>query len=266
MRNRKTKTIVSFAWLTCPVTEQETVLALTILEIVLTDTDAAPLKAALLKSKLCKQVVSSIDDEMSEIPIVLTLKGCKESDVDALDKLIRKTLSDVVKKGIPAKLIDSAMHQLEFHRTEITGDDAPYGLTLFMRSALLQQHGVPPERALKIHSLFDGLRARLKEHPDYLTSLISTYFLDNTHAARVVLIPDPLLGAKEEELEHEALEAIKSKLTADQKKKIVSTAQQLLTFQEHQETQDLSVLPKVSLSDVPQHAVNMALREKWREI
>ena len=45
-------------------------------------------------------------------------------------------------------MIDAAIHQLEFSRLEITGDHAPFGLTLFMRSALAKQHGCHPENAL----------------------------------------------------------------------------------------------------------------------
>lgn len=50
------------------------------------------------------------------------------------------------------------MHQLEFFRSEITGDHAPFGLSLFMRSGLLKQHNAKPEEGLTIHSLFDRLR------------------------------------------------------------------------------------------------------------
>ncbi len=43
------KTSIAFAWLTCNILEQEDMLALNILEIVLMDTDASPLKMAFQK-------------------------------------------------------------------------------------------------------------------------------------------------------------------------------------------------------------------------
>ena len=45
--------MVAWGWLTVPIQDQETVLALTLLDAVLMETDASPLKLALLQSDLC---------------------------------------------------------------------------------------------------------------------------------------------------------------------------------------------------------------------
>ena len=60
--------MIAFGWLTCHILEQLDVLALNILEIILMDTDASPLKIALLQSGLCKQANAFIDVELNEIP------------------------------------------------------------------------------------------------------------------------------------------------------------------------------------------------------
>ena len=101
---------------------------------------------------------------------------------------------------IPLLLIEAALHQLEFSRTEIVGDHAPFGLTLFMRSALVKQHGCPPENALMIHSLFDRLLKKCRD-PNYLPDLIRKHFLLNQHLVRLVMIPDPAMATKEVEEE-----------------------------------------------------------------
>ncbi|MBA3816834.1 MAG: insulinase family protein [Parachlamydiaceae bacterium] len=246
------KTLIAFSWLTCHILEQQELLALNIIEIILMDTDASPLKMALLKSGLCKQVGCYMDCEISEVPLVISLKGCNPEGVDELEKLIKNTLEQVVENGIPLNHVENAIHQLEFHNSEITGDQAPFGLSLFMRSGLLKQHGGDPESGLKIHTLFDELRKRNLEDPHYLTELIKKYLINNSHAVRVVLIPDKDLAAKELDEERAKLDSIQQKLTKAQAKEIIHKSSELLTLQKKEEEEEnVNILPKVTLDDVP---------------
>lgn len=253
------KTIVTFAWLTCHILEQEEALALSVLEIILMDTDASPLKRALLDSGLCKQASSFIDLEVSEVPWLITVRGCPPDQIDALEKLLLSTLDQISQKGIPLEMMENAIHQLELHRSEITGDHAPFGLSLFMRSALLKQHGANPEEGLMIHALFDKLRRHILADPDYLSQLIQQHLIINPHRVRVVMRPDPDLAAKESEEEKAKLEAIKASLTPEQTQQIIAKAAELASFQQKQEEEDIDVLPKVSLDDVSPAAKDYSL-------
>ncbi len=150
--------MLTWGWLTVPMQDQETLLALTLLDAVLMETDASLVKLPLLQSGLCTSADAYLDTDMSEMPYMIVCKGCSPENIQALDDLLLRSLQEVCDKGIPGHMIDAALHQLEFARTEITGDHAPFGLTLFMRSALAKQHGCPPENALLIHSLFEKLR------------------------------------------------------------------------------------------------------------
>ncbi len=245
------QTLIAFGWLTCHILEQQELLALNILEIILMDTDASPLKLALLKSGLCKQASCYMDDEISEVPFIISLKGCNAENAEALEKLIQSTLRGIILQGISLDLIENAIHQLEFHRSEITGDHAPFGLSLFMRSALLQQHGGDPENGLKIHSLFDEVRRRNLEDPTYLVGLIKKHLVENPHFVRIVLFPDKELAAKELAKEKEVLAAIQAKLTEQQQQEIVAKAAALAKFQQMQANENVDVLPKVTLHDIP---------------
>lgn len=246
------KTLIAFGWLTCHILEQQELLALSIAEIVLMDTDASPLKMALLKSELCKQVGCYMDCEISEVPVVISLKGCNPDAADKLERLIKRTLEGIVQNGIPLNQIENAIHQLEFHRSEITGDHAPFGLSLFMRSGLLKQHGGDPESGLRVHALFDELRMRNLADPHYLTNLIKKYFIDNPHFVRVVLIPDKELAAKELAEERAILDGIQQKLTKAQTHEIIHKSKELLILQKKQgEEINVDILPKVTLDDVP---------------
>lgn len=245
------KCMIGLGWLTCHILEQHEILAINILEIILMDTDASPLKLALLKSGLCKSASAYIDVDIHEIPFVIILKGCKGTDAKAIEKLVKRTLTRIVEEGIPLELVENAMHQLEFFRSEITGDHAPFGLSLFMRSALLKQHGAKPEEGLMIHSLFERLRKNLLEDPQYLTNIIQKHFLDNTHYVRVLMEPSTEIETVELERERAALDERRAAMNTDEVQKLIKQADELDAFQKSQEELNIDILPKLTLDDVP---------------
>lgn len=249
--DEKEKAIISFAWLTSHILEQEEFLALTVLDIILMATDASILKMALLRSGLCKQASAYLDGDVSEIPFVLILKGCDAANADALESLITDTLKQVVEQGINPNLIENAIHQLELHRSEISGDGYPFGLALFMRSALLKQHGGRPEDGLKIHSFFAKLLQKLKTDPRYFEKTIEKYLLHNPHCIRVTMSPSKLLATQELADERRTLDEIRAKMSPQAVDELLHKTSEFQEFQKQQIEQDLSVLPKMQLEDVP---------------
>jgi len=254
----KEKTLVAFGWLTCHILEQQELLALNVLDVALMGTDASPLKMALLKSELCKQVDSVIDNEISEIPFAIICKGCKEGAAPEILAVITETLKKIILDGIPQNIIDGAIHQIEFYRNEITGDSVPYGLSLFMRSALLKQHGGNPEDGLMIHTLFHTLRENVKD-PSYLTGLIEKYFLNNKHFVQIVMHPDQSLAAKELAEEKGSLEKLQTTMKPEEIEKIIKESKELSEYQEQEENQNIEVLPKLLLSDISRVAKEFEL-------
>lgn len=246
----ESKNIHAFGFLTTPLIDQKELLALTILDSVLMDTDASILKKALLDLKLCINVDSFLDNEMTDVPLIFVFRGCKNEVADQLEKALFDNLRKIAKEGIPPHLTESSIHQLEFARTEIGGNHSPFGLTLFMRSALAKQHGCAPENGLKIHALFDEVSKKSKD-PYFFTPLIEKYFLNNPHMVRLSFAPDPELSSKETKEEQEKLQTLHKTLTEKQIVEILEQTKKLEKFQELQEGQKLECLPKVTLADVP---------------
>lgn len=254
------KCYISFAWLTCSILEQQELLALQLIDTILLETDASPLRRALLQSGLCKQVSSSLDTEMSEAPWAITLRGCQAEDVEKIEMVLKQSLHTIIQEGLSLRAVESALHQMEFQRSEITGDSAPFGLSLFWRCGLLVQHGGHAEDGLMIHSLLRSLHDKILQEPGYLVGLIQKYLLDNTHSVRVVMQPDSSLAQKEEEDEKQRLAHIASNYTHKERTELVDLAQKLQKFQSEQEEQDLGVLPKLQLSDIPRKVRDYALK------
>jgi hypothetical protein len=245
------KSLIAFGWLTCHILEQQEALALSILEIILLDTDASPLKMALMKTGLCKQVSAFIDVEINEIPVGVILKGCRPEHADILQKVLMDNLQTIADNGIPINLVENAIHQLEFHGSEITGDHAPFGLSLFMRSGLLKQHGASSEQGLMMHSLFDCIRRKTLEDPLYFSNFIKKYLIDNPHFTRIIMSPDKNLGDQEVAEERKLLDQLKAEMTQEQIQAVVDKAEELAIFQKQQEENDTDILPTVSIKDIP---------------
>ena len=258
--SKDSQTQVAFAWLTTPSLNQTDILALLLLECFLLETDASPLKIALLKSGLCKDIDSMLDVEMSEATFTVICHGCDETADKALKEVLFNTLHQIATSPIDPTQLEAALHQLELERTEIGGEGGPFGLTLFMRAGLIKHHGNDPEKALTIHAHFDEIRTHLK-NPAYIPSLIKTYFLDNTHLVIQKLIPDPELGQKEKAAEQAKLKQIQDQLTSAQKEQIVQQAAELLKAQEESEHQSIDCLPKVHLRDIPKETKDFPLEK-----
>lgn len=259
--DQESRTIGAWGWLTVPVQDQETLLALTLVDLVLMETDASLLKLPLLQSGLCTSADALMDPEMSEVPLLIVCKGCKAENIEAIEALIFKTLQEIVSQGIPSHVIEAALHQLEFSRMEIAGDHAPFGLTLFLRSALAKQHGCDPENGLVIHSLFKRLREKLKD-PAYLTGLITTYLLKNPHRVRLSLHPDGHLAKHEASEEREKLDILGKTMPLAEREKLAKEMAHLAEYQKKIEGQNLECLPKVVLDDVPVLARQLNLKEE----
>lgn len=253
------KTIVALGFLTAPISRQTDLLALSLLDSLLTDTDVSVLTLALLQSKLCTSVESHFDTEMSEAPWLLICKGCDENSAEKIVQITRSTLEKLALSGFDLAAIEASLHQLEFERTEIGADNAPFGLTLFFRAILAKQHGAAPEQSLLIHSLFQDLKNHLAD-PSYLSNLIHRYLLDNPHALYLTMKPDPTLDQKESNEEKATLAALQAQLSEKDLQEIIEQEKKLAAYQETVEHQSIDCLPKVTLNDVPNHAKDFPLQ------
>jgi Zn-dependent M16 (insulinase) family peptidase len=255
----KDQDFVAIAFLTTPIKNQVEFLALSLLEEILMESDASYLKKKLQESGLCVQADSFIDGEMSEIPFVFLMRGTTVENGEKIEKLLLDELKNFIQKPIPKEKIEAALHQMEIDRLEITDENGPYGLSLFLRSILIMQHGAKPEDGLFVHHLFDELKEKLKDE-NYLINLIKKNFLQNPHRVLVRLKADPELEKIEKQKEALLLKDIKEKLTEKELKEIVEKTKELESFQKKQESCELDVLPELELEDIEPSVKNFPLK------
>lgn len=258
-------TIHTIGCLCAKATDYEKVLALSVLDSYLMDTDASCLKQKLLKSGLCKEVNSYLDTEMSEVSWILVFKGVEEKNRQAIHDLVFSSLKEIAQSPFAEDELESSMHQLEFSRSEITGDRLPYGLGLYMRAFIAMPHGVNPEENLMIHKPFEKLKEKCRDK-NYLPSLLKEAVIENTHVVDLLMLPDQNLQKQEEAEEKKILESISSHLTEEKKEQIKTDATKLKEYQEAVETQNVECLPTVTLDDIEKKTKNYPLIKKEKEL
>ena len=248
--NTGRKTHVVLAWLLGPSTDLDEALCAHLISSVLMDNSATPLMHALETTDLgsAPSPMCGLDDSQKELTFACGLEGCATDSANAVEELILNTLNKVAEQGIPQEDVEAALHQLELHQREIGGDHYPYGLQIILNSLTAATHRGDPVAILDVDRALNTLREAIKD-PDFVKNKIQEYLLNNPHRIRLTLVPDTEFSARKEAHEKRILSNIKAKLSEEEKQAIVDQALELKRRQN--EEQDASILPKVTLADVP---------------
>jgi presequence protease len=248
--NLEKKYQASVAWLTCDAKDSFEVLVLTILEQVLMGNSASPLRKALIDSNLGSALADSsgFEPDNRDAMFAIGLKDIAKDAVEKVETIIFSTLKDLVSNGIDPDLIESAIHQIEFYRKEITNTPYPFGIKLLLSFTGTLIHEGDPVACINIDPDLDRLQQAIAKG-GFLEKKLQTYFIDNPHRVLFTLAPDPGLEAATETSTKEELKKIYRQLSQHDLEKIRQDARLLEQLQENQE--DLSVLPTLELADVP---------------
>ncbi len=253
-KNREKKYQACVAWLTADIKDFFEILVLIVIEQILLSNAASPLRKALIDSSLGSDLSdgTGFDSDMRDTMFACGLKDIKKDSIKKVEKLIFKTLKDIVAKGIDKKLIDSAIHQIEFSRKEKTNTPYPFGIKLFLSFAGTWLHNGDPVNCIE----FDKDLKKLKNLIDkggFLEKKIEEYFINNPHRVLFTLSPDHEMEQQEAEQNKKELALILKKIKTEKDRKtldqIIRDAKELEKLQEKEE--DLSSLPCLELSDVP---------------
>jgi len=241
---------VCVAWLTADVNDTFAVMALNVLEEVLLGNPASPLYKALIDSGLGSSLCdgTGFAADIRDTLFACGLKDTTREAAPAVEALIFKTLAELADQGIDRELVEAAVHQIEFHRKEITNTPYPYGIKLFLNLASGWFHGTSPEALIDIEPYLKRLYDEMAAGP-FLENMIRTCFLDNPHRVTLTLCPDGELTARENDRLNQRLEGLQRSLSFADIRKILDETRRLNELQEADE--DLTVLPTLELSDIP---------------
>ncbi|OON99469.1 MAG: peptidase M16 [Epulopiscium sp. Nele67-Bin004] len=208
-------------------------MAMGILEYILLDTPASPLKKALLKENIGEDVFGVFQTHLKQPIFSIVAKNVSKDKEERFYQLIDEVLENLITNKIDKALILPALQVKEFALRE--GDSRGYskGLGCFISSLKGWLYDADPIEQLK----YDKAITEIKEVATngYFEDLIKTQLLDNMHMSKIKLYPVVGLDKQMEDETTAKLASIKSKLSADQINELI---EQTKAFKEFQETPD----------------------------
>lgn len=244
------KTHHVLGWLLGDSTDLDAQLEASLLSQVLLDNSSSPLRRALEETPLAgsPSPLCGLEDSNREMSFMCGVEGSEPEHAAAIESLVLSTLKQVVLDGIEPHVIEAALHQLELHQREIGGDGTPYGLQLILNALPAATHYGDPVKLLNLEPALQRLRDKAA-HPNFIADAIQRLLLNNRHRVRYSLVPDAGLNAENKRLESAQLAHIKAAMSDEQLALIEQQAERLLQRQLQED--DASMLPQVTLADVP---------------
>lgn len=246
----KDKTYHIISWLLPKASNIKLRLGMRLVEGILLEDSASPLRHYLETCGYAQSTgpIMGVDDSNYEMTFYCGVQGSNPEHAAEFKAGVFKILEDVAAKPVDQNMVDAILHQIELHQREINGDGMPYGLSLILNGLGSAIHHSDPVTVWDVDSAIAAVKEELKD-PMWLSNLIKTHLIDNSHRVQMTLVPDANKSAVEAADEKARLAAIGAQLTETQKAEIEAQTEALKVRQDTPD--DLNLLPKVGLEDVP---------------
>jgi hypothetical protein len=244
------KTFVVLNWLVGSSVDVPDMFALSALERILLGNQAAPLRKALIDSKLGEDLTHSgywangIDTSYH-----VGLKGTESDRADAIEKLVLDTLGQVARQGVEQKHFDAAIQQLKYRYLEITPS---FPLNLMGAATGLWLHGADPLNLFHADEHIANLQNNFQKNPRLFSDLIEKKLLNNSHRLTIIATPDGQIQAKKDAEFAEKMRKLKASLSSSQLEQIAQNQKELeAQLNTPNDPAAIASLPQLRVKDLP---------------
>ncbi|HBA48028.1 MAG TPA: peptidase M16 [Lachnospiraceae bacterium] len=242
--------------------DRELYVAFQILDYVLCTVPGAPLKKALIDKGIGKDVYSMYDNDLKQPCFSVVAKGTSVDREEEFKDTIKEVLEGIVRDGFDRKALLAAINHYEFKYREADFGSFPKGLMygLSVLSSWMYDDSKPFIH-IEANATYAKLRQRVEE--GYFEALVKKYFLDNTHAAMVILQPKEGLAKAEEESLKAALAEKRAQLSEAEVTQIHNMMEALDAFRENEDApEDLARIPLLNREDMKRQAAPLYNEER----
>jgi Zn-dependent M16 (insulinase) family peptidase len=239
-------------------TDQELNIAMDILAEALVNHQAAPLRLALQKAGIGRDVSAGVDSIQQPV-FTITVTNAEAKDLPRFEQVVADTLKDVAAKGFDRTMLDGIINLQEFRLRE--GRGAFTGIMGAMMASSGWMFADNPFVTLSFNKELASIRSKLDGK--YFETLIGKALLNNPHTVTAVMEPKP--GLEKElaaELENK-LAAIKAKMSPEEIAVIVAQTQELIAYQQRKEDPEtLKTIPLLEIADIDKKQEDLPLRQE----
>jgi len=246
------KAWISVNWLLPETGDVELSLGLNILEHILVETPASPLRKALIDSGLGDDLTQSgVADYLRQIFFTAGMKGISLDDTDKVEALICEVLERLVTDGIDSDMVAASLNTIEFRLRENNTGSFPRGISLMLRSLTSWLHDMDPIAPLAFEAPLKHIKQRIESGDRYFEGLIRDLILANPHRATVILKPDPEYGKNREAEERARLDKARAAMSEADLQAIAENTRQLKLLQETPDSPEaLATIPILKIADL----------------
>lgn len=217
------------------------------LDEVLLSSPGAPIKTALTEAGIGQEIYGGFLSLSTPVFMIIAKNTDKER-ADEFSKIIKKTLSDIVKNGVNKKSLLAAIERSEFRLREGPQSTYSRGLDLYtgMQSWLYTDED--PFRYLRLTEVFRELR-RLAD-TDYYENLISR-LIDPDHGVLLSLVPEPGLNEKNAAALASMLKEKRDKMSSVEFESLCAEFEEFKAYQDRPDSEDaLETIPSLERGDI----------------
>jgi len=243
------KTFITLNIVAGKATDPESYLGLMMLEHILLETPAAPLKKALLDAGLGKEVFGSYNKSILQPTMTFGVGGANPEQVDLFKETVYAVLNKLTTEGLDKKLVESSVNIFEFHLREANYGKHPKGLVYNIKCLDSWLYDKNP----LIHLAYEPALEKIKQQfrHGYFEQLIKNCLLENPHQALVTLKPNSKIGASKSAESKAKLAKYKEGLSQAELGALVEQTKALKLRQETPDAPEkLELIPLVELKDI----------------
>ena len=244
------RTFLVNAWLTGDALDPVDAVLLRILSLILAGNEAAPLRKAVVQSKLGADLTYSGSSSVGrEATFVIGIRGSEADRAGRFRKLIDTTLHDIADSGISADMVETAFRQAAFGYLEVQPMFPLHTLSRVVGSWI---YGEDPLSFLRLGTHLATCRQRWEREPDLFARLLQERLLNNPHRLNMVIGPDRSMQQRLDELLSERVRQIEGELTEAQIAQTAANAAELEQLNSTPNTPaQLASLPQLRVDDLP---------------
>jgi hypothetical protein len=244
------KSFIVLNWLTGSGVDVAEVFAFSALERILVGNQSAPLRKALIDSKLGEDLshtgfwTNGIDTSFH-----IGLKGTEPDRADRVLKLIQDTLAEVATRGVSREQFDSALQQLAYRYLEISPS---FPLHLMGNVTSMWLYGADPLTLLHAETHIQKLKDDFAANPKLFSDLIQRKLLSNPHRLMLVVQPDREIQPRKDAEFADKMKKLKASMSPADLDHVRKNQQELdALLDEPNSPEAIASLPQLRVKDLP---------------
>ncbi len=213
----------------------------------LIDSQAGPLRQALMKANLGADVLSFSSDGL-EIPFGVVLKDTEPERLHDFVQVLEDEVRRLIKEGLPEDVLLASLNKMEFQLREASGY-ATRGIVHYINAFESWLYDGSPFEALAYDQVLADLRADVQA--GRLGQELAARFLDNPHKVILTARPEPGKNEARDAAVREELARYKESLSDEEIQALVAATHRLIERQNREDTEEeRATLPTLSLADI----------------